>query len=196
MSIELEKQFAHTCLREIELIDPHAIVAGGAPRDWYLGRQCSDIDIFMYSPLNQQSSSKLLKTLERLMGGNWRRMYGEHVAATPDEMTSEYKMNPDVIDVFERQAFDTQPKLQVVRLSSPPYNVIDNFPLSISKVWFKNNTMHHTRDFNLTMKHKAIFKTLDQYADSHPYIRKVVDKFPDFNYYSSELAFLRSVAQL
>ena len=48
MNITQQQAAAQALLALVKTnISPHAIVAGGAPRDWSLGRKASDIDIFV-----------------------------------------------------------------------------------------------------------------------------------------------------
>jgi tRNA nucleotidyltransferase/poly(A) polymerase len=46
ITIDLQKIVADDVLEKLFSIDPHAIVAGGAPRDWFMGNLASDIDVF------------------------------------------------------------------------------------------------------------------------------------------------------
>lgn len=50
--IEHQKFVADTILYKLFPIDPYCICAGGAPRDWYLGKVASDLDIFIYTAPN------------------------------------------------------------------------------------------------------------------------------------------------
>jgi tRNA nucleotidyltransferase/poly(A) polymerase len=50
--IAWQQSVADALLARLEAIDPHCIIAGGAPRDWYLGRQAKDLDVYLYIPRN------------------------------------------------------------------------------------------------------------------------------------------------
>jgi tRNA nucleotidyltransferase/poly(A) polymerase len=47
-----QQSVADSLLARLEAIDPHCIIAGGAPRDWYLGRLANDLDVYLYIPEN------------------------------------------------------------------------------------------------------------------------------------------------
>lgn len=63
--VNRQKLVADDILSRLELLDPRCIVAGGAPRDWHLGKTAKDIDVFLYTP--QLNSAYIREhTLKRL----------------------------------------------------------------------------------------------------------------------------------
>ena len=66
-TIEQQKLVADKVLNQLYLICPEAIVAGGAPRDWYLGKPANDIDVYFSSTTT--TASKLNKQLEKCFDG-------------------------------------------------------------------------------------------------------------------------------
>jgi len=63
--IKDEKILAQNVLLRVMTIDPEAIVAGGAPRDWERDRCCNDIDIFLRS--NAISGHEVAAQIEKAM---------------------------------------------------------------------------------------------------------------------------------
>lgn len=62
--IKLQKIQAMFVMQRIRALDPTAYVAGGAPRDWFLDREASDIDIYMTTPThNKEQFEHSLKML-------------------------------------------------------------------------------------------------------------------------------------
>ena len=59
MNIDQQKLTADGILGILEQFNPDCILAGGAPRDWYMGNPCNDLDIFVGN-----SSGDLLNHLE------------------------------------------------------------------------------------------------------------------------------------
>jgi len=49
LPISVEKSIADEVLSRLEVIDPTCILAGGAPRDWWLGQSCNDLDFYILS---------------------------------------------------------------------------------------------------------------------------------------------------
>lgn len=45
--IEHQKRVAYKVLDKLRLIDPEAVVVGGAPRNWYFGKPANDVDIYL-----------------------------------------------------------------------------------------------------------------------------------------------------
>lgn len=183
-----QMKYADAALYRIQIIDPKARVAGGAPRNWALDLEANDIDIFMKCPRSQQTMTDLQQTLRKLIPGDW-----ESIEPPTINDSSEYKMNSDVEDVFELEAGQERPKIQVIRLSTSTTCLFENFPLSISKIWYHNGEIHTTKDFDISVKHKVIYKTMEEYSDTHPYIKKVRDAFSDYRYFSSKIEFLETL---
>jgi len=48
--IEAQKTIANTLIHKLEAVDPHVILAGGAPRSWFLGQEARDLDFYVYLP--------------------------------------------------------------------------------------------------------------------------------------------------
>src|SRR5690606_9292813 len=102
-----------------------------------------------------------------------------------DEISdSEYKKNPDLHRVLETEIDGV--KVQLMQMEKPTWGcVVDHFPLSICKAWYKKGTCRYEPEFIKTVDKKIIVKTSSLYANGDKYIRKVRDKFPDFKYYES-----------
>lgn len=46
----IQKSIAVKLLRQFQQIDPFAMIAGGAPRDWDCGQLANDLDIYLRMP--------------------------------------------------------------------------------------------------------------------------------------------------
>lgn len=176
MSIELQKLIADEVLDRLCLIDPHAILAGYAVRDWYFNKEASDLDIFFYAP---QASN--LTMMYKMFNQAGFIICGTKLGEAIPEL---YKKNPELKAVYETIIKGV--KVQLVRMSSPTHNsVLPNFPLNICMAWYKDGQAHYTKHFLRSVKYKCIYKTSDIYNKEHQYIKKICDKFPDYKYYSS-----------
>ena len=67
MKIEDQKAIADELLAKIELIDKNAILAGGAPRDWWAGVEANDLDFYLYF-IPENGVEHTRRTLEFLTG--------------------------------------------------------------------------------------------------------------------------------
>jgi hypothetical protein len=173
-----QQKVADLVLKQLFTIDPFSIVAGGAPRDWYLGKPATDIDAFFYDARNL-TLPKMQSVLEAVgfkvescqQGGN-----------LPDW----YNKNPDLKTVYNLNMSGV--KVQIMRMSKPTFNcVLPNFPLSICHVWYKEGKIFTEKPFIRSVQHKVIYKTSGIYNNEHRYIKKILDKFPDYKYYNSSL---------
>jgi hypothetical protein len=67
MTIKEQQAIAREVLSQIRGLDPLACICGGAPRDWYLGNEASDIDVylrtFFYKGGNTDSLQKAIQGL-------------------------------------------------------------------------------------------------------------------------------------
>lgn len=177
--IEHQKQVANKVLNELELIDPYCIVAGGAARDWYLGKSATDIDVFIYAPQFKTNTFRL-NTLTKL-GFNITDKYENW---TTNEI---YKGNKLVEHLYNTVV--NNEKVQLIFMKQSTFtSVVNTFPISISKAWYKNNEIKITNDFNNSVKHKIIWKTVEEYTETNKYLLKIRDKFSDYKYVTKEEA--------
>lgn len=172
--IKQQKQLADTILQKLEAADPDAICAGGAPRDWFFDKPARDIDIFMY----QGSEYYPLCNIERKL-----KACGFDVSMkgfSADEFTAVYQKNPDVHAVYDVDYPGSSTPVQIIVMKKSTFSLLDSFPLSICKVWYKNGHVNTTTDFDITVASNVMFRTCKGYANSDAYIQKVQSKYPEF----------------
>ena len=177
--IAMQKAVADKCLSMIELIDPTAIVAGGAPRDWYFGKEASDIDIFFYFRADLNIPT-IEYQLERVGFCNFKSL-GKRELETDD---SQYSKNPNLR--YAWQAEIDGEVVQLILMNAPTFlSAVPKFPLNICRIWYKRSEINLTQDFKRAVKWKAIVKCDNLYADSDRYLEKIKSKFPEYDFYSS-----------
>lgn len=173
--IAKQKRVADSCLQRLLPIDPNAIVAGGAPRDWYFSKEASDIDLFLYHSV--ASTTCMKRMLEELGFEITEVKHGHNIPEW-------YKLNPNLNAVFETVV--NSQKVQIMLMKDITFkSVIPEFPLSICKIWYKNGSIRTEKEFDVSVKLKAIFKTNSIYGEDHVYLKKILDKFPEYTYYNS-----------
>lgn len=176
MKIEEQKVVSDKILEKMFSIDPFSIVAGGAPRDWHFGNIAADIDLFFYVQPNTQIG--IIQDMLRSVGVVVESILtGQHI---PEH----YKMNPMIRCVFNT-TIDGVDVQMILMKESTFKSVVDKFPLSICKAWYKNKKIYLEKDFIRSVKHNSIVKTNKLYANSHVYLNKILSKFPQFSYYES-----------
>lgn len=179
MDIQKQQLVANIFLTKLEAIDPFCILAGGAPRDWFFDREATDLDIYLHVPLNQN-----LKVFQKRL----------HAIGITDTVLSDvfnedspYKRNPLVRWVLSF-VYDGITVQLIVMTESTFTSVVQYFPLSICKVYWKNGVIRDAgtcTQFGVTVAHKAIVKTGEAYSAGGWYIDKIKAKFPDFQYYEN-----------
>lgn len=171
--IENQKAVADKVLDKLELLDPACIVAGGAPRDWYLGNPSRDIDIFLYAP--QLVSSSIKADTLRKLGFHIINEYG-------DWNKNEMYQHNQYVQCLYNIVLDKE-HIQIIFMNKSTYkSVVDQFPISISKVWYKNKIITLSSDAKNSIKHKIIWRTSDIYSDDNKYIIKIKNKFSNYIY--------------
>jgi hypothetical protein len=175
--IKQQKQLADTILQKLEAADPDAICAGGAPRDWFFDKPARDIDIFMYQGSEYCTMNNIGRKLKAC--GFDVSMKG----FSADEFTAVYQKNPDIRAVYNVNCSDgttTTTPVQIIVMKKSTYSLLDSFPLSICKVWYKDGYVNTTTDFDITVASNVMFRTCKGYANSDEYIQKVQVKYPEF----------------
>lgn len=179
MDIQKQQLIADSILTKLEAIDPFCILAGGAPRDWFFAREATDLDIYLHIPLNQN-----LRVFQKRLNAIGIR---DAVLSDVFNEDSPYKRNPLVRWVLSF-VWDGVVVQLIVMTESTFSSVVQYFPLSICKVYWKNGVIRDACDytqFGVTVAHKAIVKTGDAYSAGGWYIEKIKTKFPDFKYYET-----------
>jgi hypothetical protein len=172
--ITKQKSIADGVLNVLFSIDPYCIVVGGAPRDWYMGSPADDIDVFFYTTPN--STIHMVKAqLEHV---------GFVIESTKDgsKVPEHYQKNPYLKCVFDCVVQGT--KVQLMLMREPTFrSVVPEFPLSLSKVWYKYKSINTTKEFEISVRTRVIFKTSKLYSDGDLYVQKIKNKFKDFEYF-------------
>jgi len=169
MSTNLSNQIATAdwILTKIEKIDPFAIIAGGAPRDWEHGIVARDVDIFLNVP-DSWTIGVMTRQLNNVCDIRPSAFKGE-------ERMQWYEKNPDIRAVFDWNYLGVDFQFVIVR--KPVFDYHDNFPLSICQAMRKNFKNRVTTDFNASKNTKQLYITNKLYNNADAYVQKVVEKY-------------------
>lgn len=186
--IKLQQVYADQILSMIERIDPLAIIAGGAPRDWYLGREATDLDVYFHPNPNWN----VMTVRNQLVCAGFEftdaANFLEQVDIESNECRSQYLANQYLKAVYNPA--NTKMKVQLMWMSEPTSeSVLPQFTLNLSKAYYKNGKIGTDALFDLGVSKKAIIRTNSIYIDKDRYIDKIKAKFPDYTYYESENAY-------
>lgn len=167
--IEKQKSVAKEFLNLLEITDPNCILAGGAPRDWWLDLVANDLDFYVYWGEHTTVGEDEMR-LTRLGFTPKRMQWNEQVL--------NYGTIPELRRVYEID-FKGE-KIQVMVMSKPTFTcVIDRFGVSVSKAWFKGESIRFNEEFLLSHLTKVCFLK-DNYNAKETYVEKITRKFPDY----------------
>jgi hypothetical protein len=170
--IEKQKAVADKVLGKLFAIDPFAICAGGAPRDWHFGKPATDLDIFFHTGVEQLT---IVAEMLRHVG------IDIDSGKAGENLPEWYKLNPDLNCVYSAAVDGVNVQLMFMRYKTQD-TVVPQFPFSICKAWYKHGTITLDREFKVCEKHKIIVKTGTLYSDEHKYVQKIKAKFPDWHF--------------
>jgi len=161
--IQKQKEVANFFLNKLEMLDPNIICAGGAPRDWSLGKEASDIDIFMRFP--NHSILEIIKTFARLEirpTEEWLNKRREFENKNESEVKTVDILFPSQPNVFsgikleiEQSPYDKQKeirfvydtifeneKVQIVVTKNKPEKYVMTWELSNSRVLYRKECIN------------------------------------------------------
>ena len=172
MDIQKQQLIANILLTKLEAIDPFCILAGGAPRDWYFGREATDLDFYMY--IGSMSLSELHRRLYDL------GLIDNSQAHSADFIDDDDYIKSDRLKWILTFYYDSQ-KVQVMVMRKPVIeSVLSHFSLSICRIWYKNQTTYFTPEFLKTVEEKTIRQVQEAFGVG--YIDKIRAKFPDYGF--------------
>lgn len=168
-TIENQKRVAKEILEKLSIIDPYAILAGGAPRDWYFDEEAKDLDFYYY-------------TQERTMGASSKQLEFFFPKVIPslreDGDWKLYEHMPGLKRVWNT-TIEGIP-VQFIQMDSEETrrNVVENMDVSICKISMNRfeTTLH--RDFKLTVGSGKMFLK-EGYSWNDPHPTKMIEKYKE-----------------
>ena len=166
LKIKLQQDIAQEILSKLEILDPYGILAGGAPRSWYLGKPANDLDFYIcFCPCNMESRLKPL-------GLQVSRMSCERL------QNSAYPEMQKIQDIFEGD-FNGQ-AYQIMVMSELTMNcVVSEFGTSVCEAWWKHGRIQVTDAFKLSHFLKTIY-TKPDYSAKVKHVDKMRRYFPNY----------------
>ena len=157
---------AKRMLGNLRVLCPSAVVAGGAPRDWYFGKPAKDIDCYVTDVKLEQ-----VESLFKMIGVKIKEIKkGENRGAYAHDNNLEM-----VLD-FRYMFLDFQ--LMLIQ-GTMVGRMIDRFPVSICKIEYDGTNVDPSYEFKVAEAVKVLLIS-PRYKLDDPYIVKIVNKFPDY----------------
>lgn len=168
-NVEKQKEVANRVLKKVRFVSPFAVVAGGAPRDWFCGRIAKDIDIYM-NWLSGEDLDIVKFQMEQVLGFSLKRI---------GKNNPNYLYDPNLLQVlegeFENETFQFM-LIKTLRVD------VSNFALSVSQAWWDGSVIFTTKDFDVSFEKGIVFQTGAFYANSDEYLVKILSKFPELQF--------------
>lgn len=162
-----------------------SIVAGGAPRDWYMGKPAKDIDIFLLG--STISQTQLMEFMEREGFGEIKLARRKHSAESDEAAT--YYTNPMIKWVFDGQlglrpsiydgTYPVKFQIVVTQQCESVAALLATFTVEISKFTWNHLTGKITGEPGalLDVQHKTLTQTYHDITQGR-YVQKIRAKFP------------------
>lgn len=172
MNIDRQQDLAGLLLNVFKLIDPAAMIAGGAPRDWYFGKEARDIDIYFRA--GNYSEEELTETLEGF-GITELKL----IPRTTTEGTN-YAELPGLLKVFGGNYCGLE--LNIMLMEKGCYwEIVKDFDTSICQCWWNGVTFTYSKAFKDTIE-SFVIMLHPKYNGREAHVRKIAKRFPDFRF--------------
>lgn len=186
--IKKQKAIGAELLKKLRVISCSAILAGGAPRNWYYNRPANDLDFFVEAPkatgvIQLMESLKVLGVTDMFnMATHKAPGVQKENQGAPTDHTYDERMS-DIHAVIEGQ-YEGQ-TVQVIFTKVPTYGYIEeHFDTSINMVWCDLDyhgelSIRETAPWRATLETGVIFVYDNQNAYHNNHLEKVAGYFPD-----------------
>lgn len=170
-----EYAFIEQLMKSLSNITTEVFIAGGCPRDIYLDRNFSDIDIYTTSDCNFIDVINLLGELKT-------PVYGIKVQVGSN-IPKHYK-SPHLSAVISFIAKELPFQIIITNLNNR-HSILQTFAVGLSQFYFEGRNIYNT----LAAKKDILEMTLTVNPKIHVndhYVRKIVKKYPDYEVIKNE----------
>lgn len=168
-----QRDIATKLLNNLFTIDTFAMIAGGAPRDWYLGDTARDLDVYLRMP-NHDTMGKVVDVCTQLGMVDVKAM---ERSTKSNECEFAYSQLPNLKWVFEGK-FAGVPVNIMVMEEGKREEIVKDFDLGICKVWFDGEKSYYTEEFMMAVQNN-ICLVHPKYKGTEMHIRKMKSRFPN-----------------
>jgi hypothetical protein len=178
--------------KQVLKLDTKAIIAGGCPRDWMLGKFCDDVDIYVQLPLPYNTLTLLFDSIFGKSNQN-------------NSVTSYYFNSTNYIKyILNYRVKGIKYQIIVLKDDYNRYELLKEFKVNSSEIYITlgggiHNTykkqeklterkkeikvyVNYSKDFLSFLEYKDILYCGDKYLDTDKYINKLKNKFKDYNF--------------
>jgi hypothetical protein len=181
-TIEEQQAIATEVIGRLRIISPHVLLAGGAPRDWYMGNPCNDLDIY----INIDDHISIENTRWRLNSvlgiDNVKTLSESRGYETSDFLDELYKGHKKLKRVWEFDYKGIKVQINDIDVNvSRPFNVVETFDSTICEFYFDplqgtsipstaaritvDTKMNFVKDYNPQQKTRHLVKLLQRFPE-------------------------------
>lgn len=167
-----QKREAKDLLNKFLLVDPFAMIAGGAPRDWYFDKPANDLDIYLRLP--NHNTQALVESLARSVGIVEVKVLGKTTETSYAEL-------PNLKWVFEGRYNGMKVNLMVMD-KGVRGEIVKDFDVAICKTWFDGKECHYHEEFEFCVKTRVCV-VHERYTGREAHVQRMAKRFPQFMFY-------------
>lgn len=168
-TIERQKEIAREVLLKLQACDPHCILAGGAPRNWFFNKTANDLDFYVYLKHETIGANELRF---KSIGLDVKRMEFDELK------NSSYKFMQHLFRVYEGEYKGE--RIQVMVMQEPTFtSVVDDFGVSVCEFWWTGGEVKATKQALTSILTKKLFYKND-YSAKETHVQKMARYFPEY----------------
>lgn len=171
MNMKTQIEIAEDLLGKFKIVDPFAMLAGGAVRDWRMNIEAKDLDIYLRLPnhnteilreyLLDSVGIKSLSKMEKSTGNNYAKLPNlEYVYA------GTYQDMPVNIMVMAKGVYE---------------EVTKDFDIALCQCYYDGQNYHYSVDFETAITTGFVL-VHSKYNGKEPHMKKMMDRFPQFKF--------------
>lgn len=169
-TIENQKEIAKEVLTKLQACDPHCVLAGGAPRNWFFNKEANDLDFYIYLKHETIGANKLRF---KSIGLELKQMEFEELK------NSSYKFMQHLFRVYEGTYKGES--VQVMVMHEPTFDsVVNDFGVSICEFWWNGSEVKATKQALTGILTKKLFYKND-YSAKETHVEKMVYYFSEYS---------------
>lgn len=173
INVEVQKKLASDLIFSLRVADPGVMIAGGAPRDWYLNTAAKDLDIYLRLP-NHTTTGDVHGLADAVGITGFKILEKEN-------KDSSYAELPNLKWVFEGYYQGVRVNLMVME-KGVREEIVKDFDVAICRAWFDGYKCHYFEEFYFCVKTRVCL-VHPKYTGKESHIRKMAKRFPQFMFF-------------
>ena len=165
-------EIAEKLLQKLKVVDPFAMIAGGAPRDWRFNTPAKDLDVYLRMP--NHNTIGLVQELALRIGIINFRILGKTTETSYAEL-------PHLKWVFEGEYDGMKVNLMVME-KGVQEEIVKDFDVAICKAWFDGSQCHYHEEFEFCIK-TGVCVVHERYTGREAHVQRMAKRFPQFMFY-------------